>query len=64
MKGGIASMIYAMSAIGHAGLRLWGDVIIERVVNEELGRYNGTLACCLRGYEADAGGYLRDMASD
>lgn len=54
MKGGIASMIYAVRAIEHAGIQLRGDVIIESVVNEELGGYNGTLACCLRGYEADA----------
>lgn len=54
MKGGIASMIYAARAIEHAGIRLRGDVIVESVVNEELGGYNGTLSCCLRGYEADA----------
>ena len=54
MKGGIAAMIYAMRAVEHAGIPLQGDVIIESVVNEELGGYNGTLACCARGYEADA----------
>lgn len=54
MKGGIASMIYAVRAIEQAGIRLAGDVIIESVVNEELGGYNGTLACCERGYYADA----------
>jgi len=54
MKGGIAAMIYAVRAIEHAGIRLKGDVIVESVVNEELGGYNGTLACCLRGYSADA----------
>jgi acetylornithine deacetylase len=54
MKGGIAAMIYAVRAVEHAGIRLRGDVIIESVVNEELGGYNGTLACCLRGYAADA----------
>ncbi len=54
MKGGIAAMIYAARAVEHAGLRLRGDVIVESVVNEELGGYNGTLACCLRGYQADA----------
>lgn len=54
MKGGIAAMIYAVRAVEHAGIRLQGDVIIESVVNEELGGYNGTLACCLRGYQADA----------
>ncbi len=54
MKGGIAAMVYAVRAVEHAGIRLRGDVIIESVVNEELGGYNGTLACCLRGYQADA----------
>jgi acetylornithine deacetylase len=54
MKGGIACVVHAMRAIEHAGIRLRGDVILESVVNEELGGYNGTLACCLRGYAADA----------
>lgn len=54
MKGGIASMVYAVRAIEYAGIHLCGDVIIESAVNEELGGYNGKLACCLRGYEADA----------
>lgn len=54
MKGGIAAMIYAAYAVTYAGIKLKGDVIIESVVNEELGGYNGTLACCLRGYQADA----------
>ena len=31
-----------------------GDVILESVVDEESGG-NGTLACLLRGYKADAG---------
>ncbi len=54
MKGGVAAMIIAVQAIEQAGIRLQGDVIVESVVNEELGGYNGTLACCLRGYAADA----------
>lgn len=54
MKGGLASMIYAVRAIEQSGIRLAGDVTIESVVNEELGGYNGTLSCCLRGYQADA----------
>jgi acetylornithine deacetylase len=54
MKGGIASMIMAVHAIERAGIRLRGDVIVESVVNEELGGYNGTLGCIARGYEADA----------
>jgi acetylornithine deacetylase len=54
MKCGIAAMIFAVRAIERAGIRLRGDVTLESVVNEELGGYNGTLACCVRGYEADA----------
>jgi acetylornithine deacetylase len=53
-KAGIASMIMALSCVLEAGLEPLGDVIIESAVNEELGGYNGTLACCLKGYEADA----------
>ena len=54
MKGGIAAMVLAVEAVERAGIRLRGDVIVESVVNEELGGYNGTLACIARGSEADA----------
>lgn len=54
MKGGIAAMVLAVHAIERAGIELRGDVVVESVVNEELGGYNGTLACIARGYEADA----------
>jgi acetylornithine deacetylase len=53
MKGGIAAMTYAVYAVERAGIGLKGDVILESVVNEELGGYNGTLACRLRGAAAD-----------
>jgi acetylornithine deacetylase len=53
MKGGIAVMVMAAEAIHRAGIKLAGDLIIESVVAEETGVYNGTLACCLRGYQAD-----------
>lgn len=53
-KGGIAAMISAVETLQRLGLRLRGDVIIESVVNEELGGYNGTVACCAKGYLADA----------
>jgi acetylornithine deacetylase len=53
-KAGIAAMTMAVSAILETGIVTRGDVILESVVNEELGGYNGTLACCVRGYEADA----------
>jgi acetylornithine deacetylase len=36
------------------GLDLKGDLILETVVDEEFGGANGTLACRLRGYNADA----------
>jgi acetylornithine deacetylase len=53
-KAGIASMIMALECILEAGFEPLGDVIIESAVNEELGGYNGTLACCVKGYQADA----------
>lgn len=53
MKGGIAAMTMAVDCLQRCGVRLKGDVILESVVNEELGGYNGTLACILRGYQAD-----------
>ena len=54
MKGGIAAMAMAVDALKKCGVKLKGDVILESVVNEELGGYNGTLACIVKGYEADA----------
>lgn len=54
MKGGIAAMLSAVEVLADLGFRPRGDVIVESVVNEELGGYNGTLACCVRGYLADA----------
>ena len=53
-KGGIAAMITAVEVLRHLGLSPRGDVIVESVVNEELGGYNGTVACCAKGYLADA----------
>jgi acetylornithine deacetylase len=53
-KGGIAAMIAAVETLQRLDMRLLGDVIIESVVNEELGGYNGTVACCAKGYLADA----------
>jgi acetylornithine deacetylase len=53
-KGGIAAMICAVEVLRDLGLSPLGDVIVESVVNEELGGYNGTLACCVKGYLADA----------
>lgn len=54
MKNGIAAQTIALAAILDAGITLKGDVILESVVDEESSS-NGTLACLLRGYKADAG---------
>lgn len=54
MKSGITACIMAVSSLQQAGFTPAGDVILQSVVNEELGGFNGTLSCCVRGYEADA----------
>jgi acetylornithine deacetylase len=54
MKGGIAAMTMAVECLQECGITCQGDVILESVVNEELGGYNGTLACIVKGYKADA----------
>jgi acetylornithine deacetylase len=54
MKGGVAAMIMALQSVLEAGFEPLGDVVLQSVVNEEFGGYNGTLACCVKGYEADA----------
>jgi acetylornithine deacetylase len=53
-KIGIAAMLMAVACLRGAGLTPAGDVLLESVVNEELGGYNGTVACCANGYAADA----------
>lgn len=53
-KIGIAAMVEAVAILRELGLRPAGDVILESVVNEELGGYNGTVATLARGYTADA----------
>lgn len=53
MKGGVTAMTKAVECIIKSGIKLWGDVIIQSVVNEEHAG-NGTLACIARGYKADA----------
>lgn len=47
-------MTMALRALQQSGIRLRGDVTAEYVMDEEL-TGNGTLACVLRGYYADAG---------
>jgi acetylornithine deacetylase len=53
-KSGIAAMVMALRCLVEAGLEPQGDVIVQSAVNEELGGYNGTLACVAKGYTADA----------
>jgi acetylornithine deacetylase len=53
MKGGVACYLHALRCLVECGSQLGGDVIVETVVDEEFGGANGTLACRLRGYNAD-----------
>ncbi|KIV80356.1 hypothetical protein PV11_07859 [Exophiala sideris] len=53
MKGGHASILWAMSALHRAGVQPAAEVIIESVVEEE-STGNGTLMTHLKGYKADA----------
>jgi len=53
MKGGIACYLMAARCVVEIDLDLTGDLILETVVDEEAGGANGTLACRLRGYNAD-----------
>lgn len=54
MKSGVAAMTMAVRAVQACGLKLKGDVTLEYVMDEELSG-NGTLACVMKGYKADAG---------
>lgn len=53
MKGGIAAYLMAARCVRELGLPLKGDLILETVVDEEFGGAHGSLACRLRGYNAD-----------
>lgn len=53
MKGGVAAMLGAVKFIHQAGIKLNGDLTIETVPEEEITEM-GTLACCEKGYKADA----------
>jgi acetylornithine deacetylase len=52
-KGNLTAAVMAVKAVRETGISLGGDVILESVVGEETDG-NGTLACCDRGYRADA----------
>ena len=54
MKGGVACALHALRCLVECGCELAGDVLVETTVDEEFGGANGTLACRLRGYRADA----------
>lgn len=54
MKSGLAAMTMALDVLIKSGISLKGDVILEYTVDEEQSG-NGTLACVMRGYKADAG---------
>lgn len=53
MKGGIACYLHALRCVVECDVPLAGDLIVETTVDEEFGGANGTLACRLRGYNAD-----------
>jgi len=54
MKAGMVAAAMAAKCVKELGYTLKGDLIIESVVDEEYGGANGTLACRLKGYQADA----------
>lgn len=54
MKSGLAAMTMAVEALIELGIRLKGDVVLEYTVDEEA-TGNGTLACVMKGYRAEAG---------
>jgi acetylornithine deacetylase len=54
MKSGLAAMTMALEILIHLNVKLKGDVILEYTMDEEA-TGNGTLACVIKGYRADAG---------
>jgi acetylornithine deacetylase len=54
MKSGIAAMTMALDTLILLKITLRGNIFLECTVDEELSG-NGTLACVMRGYSADAG---------
>ncbi len=53
MKGGLAGAIMALKFLSELGIKLKGDIMIETVVDEEIGSA-GSIAAAMRGYKADA----------
>jgi acetylornithine deacetylase len=54
MKGGIASMVYAIESVLESGVRPKGDITVAATIEEEDGGIGGALATILKGYRADA----------
>ncbi len=54
MKSGLAAMTMALDSLIRSKVKLKGNVILEYTVDEEQSG-NGTLACVMKGYQADAG---------
>ena len=44
MKGGVAAMVMAVEILRDCGFEPAGSVVLESVVNEELGGYNAACA--------------------
>ena len=63
MKGGLASMVFAVQSLAESGVKLRGDVILQSVVEEEFGG-GGTVGAVVRGYEADAAIITEATSSD
>jgi len=53
MKAGLSANLFALKAILECGLKPKGEIIVESVIEEELGGSGGTLACLLNGVTAD-----------
>ena len=53
MKQGVATIVFALEALAHAGLAPAADVILQTVTEEEC-TGNGALSTLARGYRADA----------
>ena len=53
MKSGVAAMTYAVHALEKAGFSVNAPVTLQSVIEEECSG-NGTLACLLAGYDAEA----------
>jgi acetylornithine deacetylase len=54
MKAGLIANFFALKAILQAGISLKGNVMLQSVIDEEVGGGGGTLACLNAGYTADA----------